>query len=107
MGTSLDAWQYAIWGVAGGLAVEGLEFQAAIRRMGDWPWRNPEEPAPGPMGAAVLIRVLAGALLAPAMASAGQIAGAFGALWVGIAAPLLIEQLAKQAPAVKGESGDG
>jgi hypothetical protein len=33
-GAVLATWQYAMWGVAGGFVVEGLEFRVAIRRVG-------------------------------------------------------------------------
>jgi hypothetical protein len=59
------------------------------------------------MAVSVLIRLLAGGLLAPAMANAGQIAGSFGAMSVGIATPLLIEQLIRQHPAIANGGRDG
>jgi hypothetical protein len=51
------------------------------------------------MAVSVFLRLMAGGLLAPAMAAAGQVSGEFGALCVGVVAPLLIEQLTRQAPA--------
>lgn len=90
--------EYAIWGFFGGFAVEGLEFAGAIRRTGDWPWRLPNEPGLLPFAVSVLIRLVVGAGLAVAAGSTGQISGPFGALGVGVAAPLLIEQLARQIP---------
>lgn len=89
---------YAAWGVFGGFAVEGLEFAAAIRRVGGWPWLQPGEPGPVPLIVSVLIRLTIGAGLAEAAGLTNQVSGPFGALAVGIAAPLLIEQLAGQVP---------
>jgi len=97
--TGLEA---AAWGVFGGFAVEGLEFTRAIRRVGGWPWSRPQEPGPLPLATSVFIRLLVGAGLAAAAASAGQVQGPFGALAVGVAAPLLIEQLARHAPGAAG-----
>jgi hypothetical protein len=94
----MTAWQYALWGFFGGFAVDGLEFAGAIRRVGDWPWRQPGEPGPLPLAASVVIRIVVAAGLAAAAGSTGQVSGPFGAVAVGVAAPLLIEQLAKQLP---------
>lgn len=94
----MTAWQYATWGLFGGFAVDGLEFAAAIRRVGGWPWHQPGEPGPLPFTISVLIRLAVGAGLAAAGGSTGQVSGPFGAVAVGVAAPLLIEQLARQIP---------
>lgn len=88
----------AVWGLFGGFAVEGLEFVRAIRRTGDWPWRQPEEPGPLPLAASVVIRLTVGAGLAVATVAAEQVQGPFGALAVGVAAPLLIEQILGYVP---------
>lgn len=90
--------EYAAWGLFGGFAVEGLEFAGAIRRTGGWPWRQRGEPGPLALGISVLIRLAIGAGLAVAAGTTGQVSGPFGALAVGIAAPLVVEQLARQVP---------
>jgi hypothetical protein len=54
----MTAWQYALWGLFGGFAVDGLEFVGAIRRVGGWPWRLPGEPGPLPFTVSVLIRLV-------------------------------------------------
>lgn len=94
----MTGWEYAFWGFFGGFAVDGLEFAGAIRRVGGWPWRQPGEPGPLPYAVSVAIRLVVGAGLAAAAGTTGQISGPFGALAVGVAAPLLIEQLARQIP---------
>jgi hypothetical protein len=94
----MTVWEYVMWGFFGGFAVEGLEFAGAIRRVGDWPWRQPGEPKPLPLVVSVLIRLAVGAGLAAAAGSTGQVSGPFGAVAVGVAAPLMIEQLARQLP---------
>jgi hypothetical protein len=88
--------EFAAWGLFGGFAVEGLEFAAAIRRTGRWPWRQPGEPGPLPFVVSIIIRLGVGAGLAAAAGVADQISGPFGAVALGVAAPLVVEQLARQ-----------
>ncbi|ASO19562.1 hypothetical protein FHR81_000760 [Actinoalloteichus hoggarensis] len=95
----MGGWEYAIWGLFGGFAVEGLEFSGAIRRTGDWPWRSPGEPGPLPLLASVVIRLGVGSGLAVAAGITGQVSGPFGALAIGVAAPLLVEQITRALPA--------
>ncbi|MFC6086058.1 hypothetical protein [Sphaerisporangium aureirubrum] len=86
--------EYLLWGLFGGFAVEGLEFAGAIRRSGKWPWKEPHEIVP--LIVSVIIRLLVGGGLAAAAGAAQQINGPFGALAIGVAAPLIIEQLTSQ-----------
>ena len=97
-GRRMTGLEYAAWGLFGGFAVEGLEFAAAIRRTGKWPWRKRGEPGPLPLLTSIVIRLAVGAGLAAAAGEASQVSGPFGALAVGVAAPLLVEQLARQIP---------
>ncbi|SHH05607.1 hypothetical protein [Streptoalloteichus hindustanus] len=94
----------ALWGLFGGFAVEGLDFAGAIRRTGGWPWRQPGEPGPAPLLISVVIRLTVGGGLAAAAGSAGQVGGPFGALAIGIAAPLVVAQLASQVTLPTGSS---
>lgn len=102
----MDWYLLLLWGAFGGLAVEGLEFHGAIRRTGDWPWRSPGEPRFAPLLFSVFVRVGLGSGLAVASGISDQVSGAFGALAVGVATPLLVEQLrfpsAASAPAAPG-----
>lgn len=91
--------EYAAWGAFGGFAVEGLEFYSAIRRVGTWPWTQPGEPGFGPLAVSVVIRLLVGAGLATALGLSNQLSGPVGAMMAGVAAPLLVEQLARQVSA--------
>ncbi|APU14101.1 MULTISPECIES: hypothetical protein [Actinoalloteichus] len=95
----MGGWEYAVWGLFGGFAVEGLEFSGAIRRTGNWPWRIPGEPGPLPLLVSVLIRLGVGSGLAAAAGITGQVSGPFGALAIGVAAPLLVEQITRALPA--------
>lgn len=98
MATVMTAWDDAVWGLFGGFATDGLEFAGAIRRVGGWPWHQRGEPGPLPLAASVLIRLAGGTRHAAVAKSTGQVSGPFGALPVGVAAPLLIERLARHVP---------
>jgi hypothetical protein len=89
----MTGWQYGMWGLFGGFCVEGLEFVGAVSRTGDWPWRQRGEPGALQLMVSVLIRLAISAGLAAAAGSTHQVSGPFGAVGVGVAAPLLIEQL--------------
>ena len=69
-----------------------------FRRTGKWPWKIKGEPGPLPLLVSVIIRVGVGFGLASAAAQTNQVSGPLGAIAVGVAAPLLIEQMAKQVP---------
>jgi hypothetical protein len=86
------------WGLIGGFAVEGLQFNAVIRQTGRWPWRLEGQPPPLPYVISALIRLAVGAGVAAAAGAGGLVVGAFSALAVGVAAPLVVEQLGKQVP---------
>lgn len=90
--------EFAAWGLFGGFAVEGLEFAGAIRRAGGWPWKQPGEPSPLAFAISVIIRLVISAGVAAAAGAVGQVSGPLGALAAGVAAPLLVEQLARQLP---------
>jgi hypothetical protein len=94
----VTGWQYALLGALGGFLVEAVEFRAAIREAKGWPWLLEDEPGPAPMAVSIVLRLAASAGLAFAAGIGGQVAGPFGALAVGIAAPLVIEKMARQVP---------
>jgi hypothetical protein len=78
--------------------IEAIQFYSAIRLTGGRPWRTKGEPAPLPLLVSMIIRVGVGFGLAWAAADSSQVTGAFGAIAVGVATPLLIEQMAKNVP---------
>ena len=90
----------ALWGLFGGFAVEGLDLYGAVRRRQCWPWqvRGPREVGAAGYVVAELVRLAIGSGLALALAQSEQITTAFGALAVGIAAPLIVERLTKSIP---------
>jgi hypothetical protein len=57
MATVVTAWDYAVWGLLGGFAVDGLEFGGGGRRVGGRPWHQLGEPGPLPLAVPVLIRL--------------------------------------------------
>jgi len=94
----MNPWLYAAWGAFGGFAIEAVQFRGAIRRTGKWPWKIKGEPDAGPFVVSVVIRVAVGFGLALAAALAGQVSGPLGAIAVGVAAPLFIEQMVHRVP---------
>ncbi len=97
-GQAMNLWAAAGWGLAGGLSVEALALYAVIRNSSKWSWRRPI-----PQGAvayliSVVARAGAGAGLAAAAAGSGQIVGTFAAFGLGVAAPLVVEKLARAIP---------
>jgi hypothetical protein len=98
-------WQAALWALAGGFVVEGLEFAALLRRHRKWPWQVDAEAAAavdgaaaGPLGyfLAELVRLAAGGVLGAALA--GQITAPLPALAIGAAAPIIAGHLTAFVP---------
>jgi hypothetical protein len=98
-------WQAALWALAGGFVVEGLEFAALQRRHRKWPWQVDAEAtavtdgtAAGPLGYFVgeVLRLAAGGVLGAALA--GQVTGPLPALAIGAAAPVIAGHLAAYVP---------
>lgn len=87
-------------GCFGGFAVEGLQFVAAVRRCKGWPWRRRGEPPFGPFITSVIIRLGVSGGVAAIAVESGVVNGTFGAFAAGVAAPLIVEQLARQIPAL-------
>ncbi|WP_051054332.1 hypothetical protein [Frankia sp. QA3] len=92
--------EVALWGLFGGFAVEGLDLYTAVRRSGRWPWRTGRPRAVGAWAylVAEVVRLAIGAGLAAAAGASGQVTTAFAAVAVGIAAPLVVERLARAIP---------
>lgn len=85
----------ALWGLFGGALVAGLDFIAVVGRIGDWPWRARKKLRAGPYVAATLVRLLLGAGLALAAGQSGLASNALSAVMIGVAAPLIIEKIAR------------
>ncbi|WP_462188490.1 MULTISPECIES: hypothetical protein [unclassified Frankia] len=92
--------EVALWGLFGGFAVEGLDLYTTVRRRGRWPWQTGKSQEAGPWAylVAELVRLAIGAGLAAAAGASGQVDTAFAALAVGVAAPLVVERLARAVP---------
>src|SRR5258708_78637 len=91
----MNLWMAAGWGLAGGMCVEALEMYARIHRTPKWSWRCPIPQGLAAFTISVLIRVGVGAVLAAATAGSGQVGGPLAAFRLGVAAPLVIEKLAR------------
>ncbi|WP_125726889.1 hypothetical protein [Kibdelosporangium aridum] len=97
-------WQAALWALAGGVVVEGLEFAALQRRHHKWPWEvdaevvRSDSTAAGPLGYFLgeLVRLATGGILGAALA--GQITGPLAALAIGAAAPAIAGHLGVYVP---------
>jgi hypothetical protein len=91
-------WVAACWGLAGGMCVEGLEMYAHIRRTPKWNWRTPIPQGLVPYLLSVTIRGGLSAVVVAAAAASGQVISPFTALGFGVAAPLVVEKLARAVP---------
>ncbi|NMI00730.1 hypothetical protein [Pseudonocardia acidicola] len=98
MDQALALWEFALWGAFGGVAVEILQVIGAIKRTKNLPWLEYGEVSLPALLVSAVLRLGLGAGLAVALGQAGQIAGSVGAVAVGIAAPLIVEQMGKQVP---------
>src|ERR1700683_4982872 len=87
----------ALWGFMGAAAIEAWDLYGAIRRAKGFPWKLDGEVPLGPYLVSVLLRVLLGIGMALAFVASGQAAGPVGVVAIGIAAPKLLETLARQA----------
>ena len=91
----LHVWEAAVWGIFGGVAVDGIELAKVIRAHRG---RLPADVRRWAYWIAELLRLVIGGGLAVALNDAGQISGTFGALAVGAAAPLIAEKLSQTIP---------
>ncbi|WP_405844604.1 hypothetical protein [Streptomyces sp. NBC_01518] len=85
-----------LWGLLGAALIEGLDLYTAIHTTDGWPWKKKGQPAIAPYLTALVIRLGVGTGLTAAFAASQQVAGALAAVTVGIAAPKILQQLAKQ-----------
>lgn len=89
--------EYLVWGAVGGGCVEANQLYSAIHRTGTWPWKKDGEPRFGPFFCSIILRVGVGLAIALAAGLSGQISGPVGAIAVGVAAPLVVQEMAKRA----------
>jgi hypothetical protein len=95
-------WEFALWGLFGGFAVEGLDHYRALKAGGPAPWSR--------KGSLVhylvasLMRVAIGGGLALAAAESDQVSTPLTAVAIGVAAPVLIERLLQLAPELDPET---
>jgi hypothetical protein len=97
----MSIWQACLWGLLGVALVEAHALWSALTTFPGtpqkpaWPWVDEDgQTVVLGYGAAMACRVAMGAGLDAVYAASQQIQGPLGAFTVGIAAPLLIKQLA-------------
>ena len=94
----MTVWGAACWGLVGGVVVEALALYSLIRMSRHWSWRKPIPQGLAAYLISVVVRAGAGAGVAAAAAGSGQVSGTFAAFGLGIAAPLVVEKLARLVP---------
>jgi hypothetical protein len=94
--TPMGLWAAAAWGCLGAGAIEAWDLYVAIRTVKGFPWRKQGEVPPAPYLVSVLLRILLGVGLAIAFVSSGQADGPVGVMAIGIVAPKVLEQIARQ-----------
>jgi hypothetical protein len=95
--SEMSWWAAALWGFMGAAAIEAWDLYGAIHRVKGFPWKADGEVALAPYLVSVVLRVLLGVGMAVAFVASGQANGPVGVVAIGIAAPKLLEQLARQA----------
>ena len=104
----MSAGQACLWGLLGVVLIEVHALWSAVTADGAarWPWRDEhDDPRTGGYMIAVACRVTMGVGLNAVYAAAHQIDGPVAAVTMGIAAPLIIKQMAvrqEQAPQTGG-----
>jgi hypothetical protein len=91
------------WGLAGAGAIEVSELYGAIKVCRDFPWTRPGELKLNIYLVTVVLRLALGAFAAVVCAATGPLGGV-GAVAAGIAAPKLLEELGRHAPAIAAQS---
>jgi len=94
----MSYWEAAIWGLAGGMSFEGLELYARIRRVPGWTWRKPIPQGLVAYCLSVMIRAGFSIGVAVAGDASGEVVGGLAMFALGVAAPLVIEKLARGIP---------
>lgn len=92
----MSVMESCLWGLLGAALIEGLDLYTAIHTSDGWPWKKKGEPTLAPYLVALAIRLGVGTDLTAAFAASHQVAGALAAVTVGIAAPKILQQLARQ-----------
>ena len=106
--SQMSPWAAALWGFIGAAAIEAWDLYGAIHRVKGFPWKFEGEVPLAPYLVSVVLRVLLGVGMAVAFVASGQAGGPVGAVAIGIAAPKLLEQLARQAvPRMAADSEPG
>ncbi|MFD4557839.1 hypothetical protein ACFWP5_26565 [Streptomyces sp. NPDC058469] len=97
-------WEACLWGLLGAGLIEAKEMWQLYRQNNEFPWKLDGRAQAKPYVAAVAIRFFMAGGINAAYASANQVTGSLGALTLGIAAPMFIQQLAEGTLPKKQES---
>lgn len=89
----MGLWEGALWGMLGGVLIEGVEFRTQMLSDPNWSWRRPIPQGWAAYVVAIVIRVGIGAGLAAAAAAQGMVSGPYVAMALGVSAPLVVEKL--------------
>ena len=89
--------EFALWGAAGSFAVDGFEITTDVKKLARWPWGAPGRPGVKASIGALVIRAAISGLVATASGMNHTVNGVFGAFAAGVAAPVIIEKLGKNA----------
>ena len=85
-----------LWGLLGAALIEAWDLYGLIHEVKGFPWRQGDQLKLAPYLVATMIRLGVGTGLAAIFADAHQVAGALGAASVGIAAPKILQEIAKK-----------
>lgn len=93
-GVDVDWWYFLIWGMLGGLIVDGLEIVKLVKQdVTRWAKFR----STGYL-AAEFLRILIGGILAVALGLAGEVEAPLGALIVGVTAPIIVDRYLSSPP---------
>lgn len=93
-GVDVDWWYFLIWGMLGGLIVDGLEIVKLVKQdVTRWAKFR----STGYL-VAEFLRILIGGILAVALGLAGEVEAPLGALIVGVTAPIMVDRYLSSPP---------
>ncbi|MER5598503.1 hypothetical protein [Streptomyces sp. NPDC002265] len=92
-------WQACLWGALGAGLVEAGEMWQLHRTQERFPWVKDGEPQIKPYLLAVFLRCFMAIGITAVYGVSGQVAGPLAAVTLGVAAPVIIQQIADSSPA--------
>lgn len=86
-----------MWGGGGAVAIELLDWTAAIKQSQGWPWKQASEPGLGPFVFVTVVRLVLALFVTAGLAVGGQLTSIAPAIGAGVAAPVILEKLGRTA----------